>query len=141
MGRRPKIIKKNTVAQTKLGVYSCPFLRIVENQEQGKDKRRIFCPGLLKTNSLSFFFPILLDFFLPFFSFFSFFGFFFGFFLFYFFGFSFFYFLIFLFFTTSRGYLLNWAYDPQAAKSGSHPLSSGLTSNCQFFSFFIWAYL
>ena len=45
------------------------------------------------------------------------------------------------FFTTSRGYLLNWAYDPQAAKNGCHLVSSGLTSNCQFFSFFVWVYL
>ena len=55
MGPRPKM-KINTVARTKLGVYSCPSLRIAENQEQGKDRRRIFCPRLLKTNSFSFFF-------------------------------------------------------------------------------------
>ena len=61
----------------------------------------------------------------------------------------------FSFFTTSRGYLLNWAYDPQVAKIGSYPFSSRLTSNCQYFFifyqglpltassfhlFFIWAY-
>ena len=55
-------MKINTVARTKFGVYSCPSLHIAENQEWGKDKRRIFCSGLLKTNSFSFFF-----FFFPFF--------------------------------------------------------------------------
>ena len=79
MGPRPKM-KINTVARTKLGVYTCPSLRNVENQEQGKDRRRIFCPGLLKTNSFFFLdFPFLLifgfSFFLLDFLFFEFFGF------------------------------------------------------------------
>ena len=138
-------MKINTVARTKLGIYSCPSLRIAENQEQGKGKRRIFCLGLLKTISFSFssffiFFDIPFSYFFGFFfyfldfSFFIFLDFFLDFlFFFIFFGFS--------FFTISREYLLNQAYDPQAAKSGSHPLSSGLTSNCQYFSFFIQAYL
>ena len=89
-------MKINIVARTKLGVYSCPSLRIAENQEQGKDKRRIFCPGLLKTNSFFLFFSIFLffHFFLflffwifPFLFFWIFFLFFLIFFIFYFFGF------------------------------------------------------
>ena len=192
-------MKINTVVRTKLGVYSCPSLRIAENQEQGKDKIRKFCPGLLKAKNFSFSFLL---FFFRFFLFIFFWIFLFSDFL-DFFGFSFFYFfwifpfsifldfflflffLIFPFFIFSflcaktknevtslvlaaasnsfhpsnhhplLGCLLNWAYDPQAAKNGSHPLSSGLTSNGQFslFSylgllltasslhFFIWAYL
>ena len=62
-------MKTNAVARTKLGVYSCHSLRIAENQEQGKDRRRIFCPGLLKTISFFLFFGFL--------DFFYFFGFFF----------------------------------------------------------------
>ena len=53
-----------------------------------------------------------------------------------------------LFFFTHRC-LLDWAYDPQAAKSGSHPFSFfifplGLNFDCQFFQFsffYIWTYL
>ena len=59
---RPKM-KINTIAQTKLGVYSYPSLRIAENQEYGKDKIRIFCPRLLKTNSSLFLFFPFSDFF------------------------------------------------------------------------------
>ena len=62
--RGPKM-KINTIVRTKFGVYSWPSLRIAENQEQGKDKRRIFCPGLLKTHSFSssfFFFDFFFDF-------------------------------------------------------------------------------
>ena len=79
------------MSRTKLGVYSCPSLHIAENQEKGKDKRRIFCPGLLKTNSFFFIF-FFLDF-----SFFYFFGFFWIFF--FLLNFSFFYFLDFFFFS------------------------------------------
>ena len=125
-------MKINTVARTKLGVYSCHSLRIAENQEYDKDKIHIFCPGLLKTNSFLFS-SFLIFFVFPFFVFF--FGFFYFFWIFSIFL-NFFYFFGFSFFTTSRGCLLNWAYDPQAAKSGSHPLSSGLTSNCQYFFIF-----
>ena len=148
-------MKINTVARTKLGVYSCPSLRIAENQEQGKDRRRIFCPRLLKTNYFFFFLFLFLFLFLDF-SFFYFFGFF----LFYFFGFSSFSFFFCLpklknevtslvlaaasnsFHSSNHpllGCLLNWAYDPQAANT--FHFSSGLTSNGQFSSFFIWAYL
>ena len=131
------------VARTKQSVYSCPSLLIAENQEQGKDKRRRFCPELLRTNSFSLFSDLLI-----------------------FFGFSFFLFFLdfpcFLFFFgfflpphkgtylirltihklpkaslipffTHRG-LLDWAYDPQAAKSRSHPFF--LTHRCLL----DWAY-
>ena len=132
MGPRTKK-KINTVARTKLGVYSCPSLRIVENQEYGKDKRHIFCPELLKTNSFSFLFV----FFFLFFFFFYFFGFF------------------FLFFLPppEDTYLIGLTIHklPKAGLILFHlglPLiantfhfSSGLTSNCQYFLFFIWAYL
>ena len=43
----PTKIKIRKVARTKWGVYSCPSLRIVENQEKGKDKKHTFCPKLL----------------------------------------------------------------------------------------------
>ena len=59
-------MKINTVARTKLGVYSCPSLRIAENQELGKDKIRIFCPRLLKANFFFSFFLFLIFFDFPF---------------------------------------------------------------------------
>ena len=84
----------------------CPSLHIAENQEQGKDKRHIFCPGLLETNSFSSFFYFLI-FFLNFpFSIFLDFSFF------YFFGFFFFYFFwIFLFyFFLDFSFFFTWTY-------------------------------
>ena len=152
-------MKINTVARTKLGVYSCPSLRIAENQEQGKDKRRIFCPGLLK----QIFFFFLIDFFFYFLNFFLFLFFsdfpflFFWIFLFYFFW-------IFHFFSPGltlycqsnsfSSFLPGLTLYSQSNSFSSFYLNllsiasqisfrflSGLTSNGQFFSFFIWAYL
>ena len=54
MAQGPTKLRRKQVDWTKWGVYSCPFLRIVENQEYGKDKRRAFCLKLLQTNSFFF---------------------------------------------------------------------------------------
>ena len=50
----PKVQQKLKSSPDKMGVYNCPFLRIAENQEWGKDKRRTFCQGLMKTTYFSF---------------------------------------------------------------------------------------
>ena len=160
-------MKINTVVRTKLGVQSCPSLRIAENQGQGKDKKRIFCPRLLKLSSfsisffliflflifyffiisifLNFFFSIFLIF--PFLFFLDFPFLFFWIFLFYFFGFSFFIFFYFFF---------TWTYSLLPVKLISI-FSSGLTLYRQSNSFssfhldlfsiasqiliFLWTYL
>ena len=133
-----------------MGVYSCPSLRIAEKQEQGKDKRRTFCPGLPKQTFSS---PP------PFFDFLDFS------FIYFFWIFSFFFYLDLLSIASqTHFYLFIWTYSRSPVKlififpSGLTLIASfihldlspganfihlpGLASDCQFFSIFLtWTYL
>ena len=143
----------------KIGRLQLLSLRIAENQEQGKDERRIFCPGLLKTNfPFSFLiflfliliflgFSIFLDFSFSIFWIFLFLFFFWIFSFFYFFGFSFFLsphedtYLIGLRSTSCQKWVSSfsiWAY-LQMPILFIFYLDLPLTASS--FHFFIWAYL
>ena len=115
-------MKINIVVRTKLGVYSCFLYVLLRIKNRVKTKDVYFVQDYWKQILffLFFLFLVFLDF--PFLFFFGF-SFFLFFLIFPFFYFSF-YFFFWIFFNTSRGCLLNWAYDPQAAKSESHPFFS-----------------